>query len=119
MKKEEYLDLLNITRKEALINAKDLQNKSERTLLYGYDCNRNTFHVYIKDAKIHVVRYNSKNIEELDVKTNDDYIPNKRVYAEYSDYEFCKLLLSQDVYIPFTAFKENSKCKDSYIGKTI
>lgn len=56
MKKEEFekLKLVDL-KKETVITAKDLINQKDRTLLYGYG--RETFHVYIKNFKIHTVVY--------------------------------------------------------------
>ena len=38
--------LKNVNKIAELINAKDLLNTKDRTLLYGYTCTRETFHVY-------------------------------------------------------------------------
>ena len=97
MKKEEF-EKLELTK---VITASDLINKKDRTLLYGYTCTRETFHVYLKNMKIHVVIYQNyyvceivklKNMREIIVKSNIDYIPDKRLYPEACDFEFCKLL---------------------------
>ena len=59
MNKLEYEMLESVERKEEeIICAEDLKpNLKDRTLLYGYTCERETFHVYIKDKEIHVVVY--------------------------------------------------------------
>lgn len=76
---------------------------NDRTLLYGYTCDRKTFHVYLKDKEIHTVFYdisyeekdpNPIKMAEVHVMSNRDYIPDKRLYPEACDYQFCKLLLA-------------------------
>jgi hypothetical protein len=90
------------------ITANDLQDKSDRTLLFGYTLNRESFHVYLKGGEIFVAVY--RHNKELSVTPNEglnsDYIPCKRVYPQHSDYEFCKLLILRGYDIPFTAFGE-------------
>ena len=95
----------------------------DRTLLYGYTCDRRTFHVYIKGMKIYTVIYDNdysgdkikpKNIKEISVKSNYDYIPDKRLYPETCDYQFCKLLKNYDINLPFTGFNEERPVQDFY-----
>lgn len=100
MNKEEYGNIIDLQLKGVSpVNVDDLYNKSDRTLLHGYTCDRDTFHVYIKDMKIHTVTYRTdyKNntpifMEEIQIAKNDDYIPNKRLYPETCDFEFCEKL---------------------------
>lgn len=104
--------------------AKDLSPLlKDRTLLYGYTCDRRTFHVYLKDLKIHTVIYNvdyscdnpkPKNMIEISVSSNMDYVPDKRLYPETCDYKFCKLLKNANIKLPFTAFNENRPIQDFY-----
>lgn len=86
-----------------------------KTLLYGYTCNRDTFHVYVKDQQIYVVVYNTeysrgtpipKNMRQVTVKSNHDYVPDKRLYPERCDYNFCKMLKEHGVELPFTVWSE-------------
>lgn len=119
MKKKEF-EKLELTK---VITASDLINKKDRTLLYGYTCTRETFHVYLKNMKIHVVIYQNyyvceivklKNMREIIVKSNIDYIPDKRLYPEACDFEFCKLLEEKKLHLPFTNFNNNRKVSDFY-----
>lgn len=120
MKRNEYIQLMNIEEDVDIITVNHLKNKFDRTLLYGYDCDRNTYHVYLKDENIYVVRYNSCNIlTRLKVSSNEDYVPNKRVYPQYSDFEFCKLLIEKDIYIPFLEYNEPSKDIDVFAGEVL
>lgn len=95
----------------------------DRTLLYGYTCDRKTFHVYLKDQEIHTVIYdivyeekdpNPINMVEVHVKSNRDYIPDKRLYPETCDYLFCKLLKNVGVHLPFTTFNDDRPIQDFY-----
>ena len=107
--------LKNINKINELITAKDLLNTKDRTLLYGYMCTRETFHVYLKNNEIHTVIYSRdysensikpKNMREISIKSNANYIPDKRLYPETCDYEFCVLLKERDIYLPFTTYDE-------------
>lgn len=52
MNKEEYGYIIDLQLKGVSpVDVYDLDNKNDRTLLYGYTCDRDTFHVYIKDMK--------------------------------------------------------------------
>ena len=86
-----------------------------KTLLYGYTCARETFHVYIKKEQIYVVVYNTdfsagvprpKNMRQITIKSNSDYIPDKRLYPERCDYNFCKMLKEKGIDLPFTTWSD-------------
>ena len=103
----------------------DLEDKSERTLLYGYDCDRKTHHVFIQDGRIQVCKYLLNDFDDdcefVDVTGDADYVPNKRVYPTRSDFEFCRLLCQRGVYIPFTNIDEEESKRTHilrYFGRT-
>jgi hypothetical protein len=119
---KEY-QILKIIEKEAkrVISPDDLENKSDRTLLYGYTCDRDTWHVYIKDEVIHTTWYDAREDEitifELPSKgyiSNYVYIPNKRLYPECCDYEFCALLKEKGMDLPFTTWNNDREVKQFY-----
>lgn len=121
MTKEQLELLQNIEKiKEKVICAEDLRPFLEdRTLLYGYTCERETFHVYLKDMQIHVVVYGTKFVEdeirptdmrEIQVTSNYGYIPDKRLYPETCDYKFCRLLQNCNIDLPFAAFQDRPTC---------
>lgn len=100
MNKNEHLQFLKMAEeKENLITAKDLSMPDKnRTLLYGYTCQRSTFHVYLKDGEIKVAIY--KRLEDMwewKVEYNNEYIPDKRIYPERTDFEFISLLMQRGV----------------------
>lgn len=98
-----------------LIDPNDLLHKKDRTLLWGYTCDRQNWHVYLKDMKIYAVIY--KHGEEpiaLDVGRNEDFIPNKRLYPETCDYDFCKALARINIHLPFTTYNPDRELKQFY-----
>lgn len=76
------------------------------TLIYGYDRDQNTWHVFNVDGLIHrfVYDYNGKVVRYEAKKSWDlrHLIPNKGVYWNASNYNFCHLCLNCDIHIPFT-----------------
>jgi hypothetical protein len=118
MYKEEY-EILTEKVSERTIIISDLVNDLDRTLLYGYTCDRDTWHVYIKQNCIYTVIYEyEKEPVQVEVNKDEDYIPNKRLYPECCDYEFCKLLKEKGVYLPFTTWQDRDE-KKIYYGKVL
>lgn len=109
---------------ENLISAEDLKPfVKDRTLLYGYTCDRKNFHVYLKNMEIHTVVYGldystgevkPKDMREIPVVANHDYIPDKRLYPEACDYQFCKLLKNCGFDLPFTVFTGTRPVREFY-----
>ncbi len=122
MIKSEYQEIKNKKpNSKPVIQPSDLTDKSDRTLLYGYTTrllyNRTNihvhFHVYLKDNKIHIVtylkdsRYNAPDhMQRAIAESNDDYIPT-RLYPEYCDYEFCKILKDRGYDLPFNNWSDS------------
>lgn len=115
MLKEELLALsqLNSKEKNIIITTEDLKNigvEKNTTLIYGYDINRNTRHVYFMDNFIHVLVYNSQK-EIIDYEKSiaieaDKLIPSKRTYPERSLFSFIKLIKEKGLYVSITTFNE-------------
>lgn len=98
-----------------VIEFSDLKDKTERTLIWGYTCDRASFHVYIKDEEIKAIMYFSeKDIKELNIQYNSQYVPDKRLYPEACDYEFCCLLAQDGVNLPYTTFNDERELKQYY-----
>ena len=119
MNKKQYNKLSQLTIEPNKFSVSDLIDKSERTLLWGYTCDRDSFHVYLYGGKInlYVYSYHEQSVIKFASATAlelDSLIPNKRVYPEASDYEFCKKLLDSGVHIQFTTFNENREPKQFY-----
>ena len=98
MTEEEY-EKLNTGNSE-VISYDDLINKCNRTLVYGYNLDRKTVHVYLKYSKIWVLVDGS---EPVELKNNLDAVPEKRAYVECCDYHFCKLLKDRGIWLNFTS----------------
>lgn len=125
-----------------IISVDDLINKTDRTLLYGYTCNRDTWHVYLKDGQIVTLVYGwsyenessefkyhvkgqmnekscvySYNI--IEIENNIDFIPDKRIYPNACDFEFCKLILDAGGHLPFTGDANDTSEKKQYYALVI
>jgi len=96
-----------------IINVNELRDKTPRTLLYGYTCNRDTWHVYLdKNEQINLAVYEgSRTGNYISHSTKMKFeahslIPNKRVYPAACDLEFCELLKSKGIEIPYTTYQK-------------
>ena len=125
------------------LTAQSLKNKHPRTLIYGYtrthgsshyfltskDTNQSTFHLYLTDhGTFQQVTYDSDNLlvssQECDTITAMNvrsYLPNKRIYPERSDVEFCGLLLDQRLVtnLPFTTFSSEQIQDCHFYGRLL
>ena len=119
---EQYKSLVLPTPVIQYVNVNEISGP-DRTLMYGYNTNRDTFHLFWKDNIIHSIYYNSTAHRILSRVLYYDKIealkcvPDKRVYPERCDYEFCKLLYSKGINIPFTTFVHNVE-KKKFSGLT-
>lgn len=122
MTHNEYLALCEYL--PVAVSAASLSNQAPRTLLYGYDVQRNTFHVYLNEqGQLVRVLYDADGflIDGYQAVTlnAEECVPNKRVYPGKSDFEFCRLLarmLGRD--LPFTTFTEAERSQAFY-GKRL
>ena len=85
------------------VSVSELTDQTDRTLLFGYDFERKTVHVYLKDGLIHWFHLDTHFAAAWweDAKR---LVPVKRVYPALSDYKFCALLQSKGIDVPFTSF---------------
>lgn len=107
----------------ARMYAKMLENKTPRTLAYGFTTDRETFHAYLaEDGNVVRVIYDHDGLL-VDIKTEVDgllmteCVPNKRMYPERCDFEFCQLLMARQVYLPFTMYK--MLAQEAWYGKKL
>lgn len=107
----------------ARMYAKMLENKTPRTLAYGFTTDRETFHAYLaEDGNVVRVIYDHDGLL-VDIKTEVDgllmteCVPNKRMYPERCDFEFCQLLMARQVYLPFTMYK--MLAQETWYGKKL
>lgn len=136
MNEKEFEFLKKHAFKQNIISVDDLFDKSNRTLLYGYTCERDTWHVYLKDGVITTLLYSKYNDNDdfenehvidgetykyvvVDVGANSDYVPDKRIYPNACDFEFCKLILENGGHLPFTGVAVDGVETKQYYGLVI
>lgn len=96
MTKQELEQLIEQAVATPMVSISELPKGFEGTLLYGYTCERHTFHVYVKDEVIHAVTYNFD--EEIIIHTSGKEVyagscfPDKRVYRQPTHFFFMELL---------------------------
>ena len=114
MNREQYNNLEN---NPQTINVSVLQDQSDRTLLWGYTLDRLSFHVYILDGVLYRYVYDiygKGHSIHGDIPVAE-LVPNKRLYPEACDYEFCSLLKRYGVNLPFTNFNDDRR-EEQYYG---
>lgn len=96
MTKQELAVLLTQINPEPMVNINELPEGFEGTLVYGYTCDRHTFHVYAKDGEIHALTYNHEGEMITHSSGKEIYggycIPNKRIYRQESQFFFLSIL---------------------------
>lgn len=110
MTPSEYQKLQTATASNPTTLADELVDRTPRTLLYGYDVARNTWHVYLDAAGVlHKVVYLSDALllsHEAGRLPDASLIPDKRLYPQYCDFEACLLLQRAGVSLPFTTWSD-------------
>lgn len=112
MKKQQYEELCkNSQAYIGTISIEDIEGAHDGTLLWGYTCDRNSFHVYLKSGQIHRVIYTFEGDvldyicgEELEAKLLS---PSKRIYPEATSFDFVIALRKADCDTPLTNFNED------------
>lgn len=101
--------------KPSLIDVEELSSWEGRMLIYGYNLDRKAYEVKLErtDAEYSTFSRPEFVITVDDVETYrattinaHRCIPDKRVYPERCDYEFCALLISRHIHIPFLSYSE-------------
>ncbi|KVP75225.1 hypothetical protein WJ96_05570 [Burkholderia ubonensis] len=124
MNKTEFEVLTQEIRHEAQVaRASDLADPTPRTLAFGYTCERQTFHIYLDVDGIHKVVYNFEgrllaHKHESDGLLLTECVPDKRLYPETCDFDFCGLLKRRGVNLPFTNWNAEREPK-AYHGKRL
>lgn len=109
MNRAEYVEWAALRNYVPRVHAADMG--VPRTLLFGYNSAKNSFHVYLDGGYIHRLIYtwreeilSHREEEEMDIR---DMIPDKRVYPASTDFEFAKLALGRGIEIPFLPWDHN------------
>lgn len=120
---DEYNQLKEHPQIKFLISVHQLKNLSDRTLLFGCTQNKDSWHVYLQDKLIHIFLYEMYHLTDhpatIRFKKNQifdsrELVPDKRLYPECCDYEFCVLLKEQGIYLPFITWIKNRKLAQFY-----
>lgn len=91
------------------VRASELENQEDRLLLRGYDHNRLTFEVHLEDGMFVIWQKSDRDIGTFrdDAKTSEAPVellyPKKRVYWEYTDFEFAVLLKKHKADVTYTS----------------
>lgn len=116
----EFAHLRTVTSVPSRVYLDDLKDKSDRTLIHGYTCGRHTYHLYLKDGLFYSLYYEyDKTYLKNDVFVGGSIelshcYPDKRIYPECCDLEFCEFLIKNGHSLPFTSFSENRELKQYY-----
>ena len=93
----------------------------DRTLIYGYTVERDTFHVYAKDGELHKFIYRTERpkhggdfdrvlvvvlYERRRTYEAQELSPSKAIYWERSDFDLCMKLARLEAYMHFTTSGE-------------
>ncbi|MFB8290205.1 hypothetical protein [Kitasatospora purpeofusca] len=84
----------------------------DRTVLFGFTCERLSWHVYLADGQIHLATYDSQTAQ-VTVHQRREYwpaaelIPDKRVYPESTDWRFAQLMVARAIAVPYRNWDES------------
>lgn len=94
---------------EPSLSASALTDDFPRTLLYGYDCERRTWHVYLDKSGLIVKAVYTSQDSWGHHRSNNwpiaALLPDKRLYPEYCDLETVRMIRAKGVQPPFTIWK--------------
>lgn len=106
MNREQWKSLI-VEQQDLAIRA-DYFDSAPRTLLYGYDCERSTWHIYMDAGRICRAVYEYKAtplVTKREVWDDPrELIPPKRVYPESCDYDFTLWLRQHGYDVPMLPF---------------
>ena len=111
MNREEFDSLKNAEGPDERVWAKDFP---DGTLLYGYTCERETFHVYKMAGQIHRLIYRGWNPpSDIVDHVHGEHLPadmlhpDKRVYPGRTRLDFVLELTKKGQYVCFTSFSDD------------
>lgn len=119
MNQQQFEALKNV--ENLILSGSHLQDKTPRTLLYGYTCSRDDWHVYLDHSgEIQAVIYAHKDspVQKVKITENRQFVPDKRLYPEHCDFEFCSLLAHRGIHLPFTYPTFENQRNEAFVGKT-
>jgi len=122
---------LEILTRKSKIKIEDLENKSNKTLLFGKTNIPHNYiifyHLYLKDEMFHFTIYTNPKNEYIDdlksfkcreeIEMSSDMFTftfGLTFYPECCDYEFCNLLKSKGIKLNFLKFDNDRPTKNYY-----
>lgn len=122
MNQKEYEQLQDIENAPAVISVDMLsagREGKEGTLLWGYTCERESFHVYLKDGKLHRIIYRTSERKILSYESGtvleaSMLHPSKRIYPEATSFDFARALIEAGEQPSMTRFDEDRPPADWY-----
>lgn len=111
-KAEFHVLTVQSTKAKPLVAAALLYDKTPRTLLWGFTCDRNSFHVYMAEDGIHKLVYSEdgqvlEHKHESQQLSPGECVPDKRLYPEACDFGLCSILQDYGISLPFTTWAGN------------
>lgn len=113
MNRDAYTLITTSSPRPATVHVADLGPGPDHTLLYGYTCDRESWHVYLENDMINWVKYwdlgesgELINSGSADTWVAEELVPNKRVYPEFTDYAFACDLRDAGVEVSYRRFSE-------------
>lgn len=110
-----------------VLSVDDVAAGGDRTLIYGYDLERDTIHVYLKDGEIHYVRSRGASGQRGGVadyqhgKTLPASLlsPSKRAYPARTDYVAAQRMAALGCDLCFTTFEEVELPESGFYGMVV
>lgn len=104
---------------ETHLQVDDISAPNDRTLLYGYTCVRDTFHVYYRNGLLErvIYDYNRRILSHIQSSVSlpmADLIPDKRLYPETCDFVACSILAKHGFSLPFTTYNHQREPRQFY-----
>lgn len=118
----------------SVVRGSDLADRTPRTLVFGHTSGAEVFHCYLdEDALIHVVVYKSRTlyrdiaehqlffvgVEDTDGIDPTKCVPSQVAYPEACDFEFCALLKTRGVDVPFPQMSGSRQYPTPFSGLTL
>lgn len=126
MTHDEYLALQALAAQPHVVRGQALSNQDSRTLVYGYSCDRSTFHLYLEQGVLTRVLYDHDGLCLSVLKESADEglpiadcVPDKRMYPERCDHEFVQLLQRLGKGLLLTSWPEQVPAPAPFYGKKL
>lgn len=100
----------------------DLEDYADKaTLVYGYDIDRATVHIYVEEDQFVVLRYRMDTLYDI-IRTDElrqEHLPTKRAYLAACDFEACLTMKGKGLLLSFTSFTYHEPLESGFYGKTL